>query len=588
MSIAIQGLSCAACKQAIPADGVTCGACSAPHHWPCFAGSGHCASCQNAKAPLPFGVAPLRSGTSALALFAAVVSLVAIGVTVVALPARAPVVQVAAERSDPPRPRIARPMEPVHLPPVSPPIPVMILPSVPPAPAAPAPLEPQWRATSKSRNESSMTRAPGRMNGFMNPGLLGDRPGDELRIVFDEVPVRTVFVQAEARPRVGAPTPLMLKAEGRRIGATKESWVPLGAHKLPPAGRRWFRLEAANRESFDLVRLTLEGTGATVNVQSFTGLEAQAPLGEAAECARACLVKRIEGDFAVLVSEKGLEARVPRAVLSARWIEGGATLGSPGGEIVVKLSRDGSVSVYDPRSNGMRSWGTQLSALGNVKRSNVLVENDELGTAWLNGVGAWSLLDRWQPPVVREIVYNAALETSAVLNEDGTVSVYQPQNNMGAQVTEFDNLDEVDAAALWFETGNGPISDFSARRQLARMRGGALGLQLRGGDTQSRSTRELARWLRQDVAEPFRKLVKSAHALAAGDRVWIGWRSSLQTFDNAGSLNVTMLDRDSIFLRSTERGEASVPEFELHRTFLPAVPAARVGQTLWFEPEMPR
>ena len=84
----IHGLSCAQCKAAITADGVTCAACSAPHHWPCYAGPGHCASCQAAKPPVPFGVAPMARGAQAWAVAAsgvAVLAAAAVAITAMGL-----------------------------------------------------------------------------------------------------------------------------------------------------------------------------------------------------------------------------------------------------------------------------------------------------------------------------------------------------------------------------------------------------------------------------------------------------------------------------------------------------------------------
>lgn len=578
MNLEIRGLSCASCKKDIPADGVTCAACTAPHHWPCYAGAGHCATCQSAKPPVPFCVAPRAAppGTGRAVMVGALVALMlgagALALVVVRENPVAPVqVAVQAPALDPAR---------IPLPPVPPRPPArrqFMPPPPPPDLAEPLPgtrvevrAQPERARTMlKTRGrriEARASKYPGRLQGYLQDAALSDSAGDQLELTLSE-PVRALFVSAEVRP--GAmPGPMALRARTQSKGA---GFADAGSFTVPPSGRRWYRLDA--QKPFDEVRLKLEGSGAALSFSSFAGL-LEKPAGEVIDASRVATVKALEGNDVVLASQKGATVKLPRNLFPPRGSDGAVSLASPDGNVILRMSRDGNVSVFDVRSAGVRSFGTHVLSLHG--QSPV---RDETGDAWIDAIGVWALLDRWHPANARDAAFSPALETTAVLNEDGSLALYRPNMSSPMQ-TEIEGLDELE---LMLGALDRPGDDvWTADRHRATMRLNQMGLTARRGEALSRSQRELVRFLREDVVPRFRKLVGPSRPIAAGDRCALTWRSNVFNYARMNGLTLTMLDRDVVVVRPTERATSS-PEIELPREFLPAAPAARVGQSLYLD-----
>ena len=577
----IQGLSCAQCKAAITADGVTCAACSAPHHWPCYAGSGHCASCQAAKPPVPFGVTPLAQGAHAW---------VAAGVAVLAAAGLAAALVSLSVVRNHPEPVVARA---VALAPAAP----APLPLPPPAAARFSfhALKEQVRAVMAARknlapakfepgDDARLVRYPGRLSGFLNTTVPDGAPPEVLELA--GTPVRSVFVEAEVRQGGGPPDPATILVEGRAPAsdAAPQHWFELAKNQAPPSGKRWYRMDAPSR--IDAVRVSFKGAGASLYLHTCVALMQEKPAGDVLQCAKATTIRSIDGTTAVLAGASGKTLKVPVELLVPGRSGGNVAVCAPRGALVARLSRDGQVSVFDPRNGMSRSWGTHVSSLHAAKQVQWLTAGNDAAPEWLNGPGAWTLLNGWQPPRMRDAIYSMPLEASAVLNEDGTATIYRPQTGMGMMVVDFEDVAEIAATLALVESSE--AAAYSPQRQRAQMRAGALGVA-NGYDHRapSHSQKELLRWLKEDVLPRFGKLSGPTPALRAGDRVWIGWRNAHTAWGYLGTLQITMLDRDAVFVRPAERGgpNLAMTELELPRELLPASPEPRVGQTLWLEPE---
>lgn len=553
MSGTIHGLSCAQCKSAITADGVTCAACSAPHHWPCFASAGHCASCQAAKPPMPFGVSPAPRGAPWLA--AAGMAAIVAATSVVLLASR----------------------------PVPPPVAVQ-----PPKPPSIRDLKEKVKAAFASRKtpvrpelgaDPRLAKYPGRLSGFLNTSVRADQPAV---VDLTGTPVKIAFLEAEVRLNGTAAKPTELVLEGRAQGR----WIALSRPVAPPSGHRFYRLESL--EAFDAVRVS-HATEAVLQLHTFVALLDAKPAGEVRDTARAATLKAIEGPTALLTSAGGHELKVPAELLVPGRANGNAAVCSPKGALVARLSREGQVNVFDPRSGMGHSWGTHVSSLHAARHVQWLMTGEDDGSGWVNGIAAWTLLSRWQPPRMREMVYSTALEATAVLNHDGTCTVYRPQSGMGLPVIDFDDVADVAAAVALTESPEMP--PYTPQRQRAQMRTGALGVPTPLAPRAfTRAQAELVRWLKEDVLPVFQKLAPAPLKLAAGDRVWVGWRNAHTSWGYQGTLQITMLDKQSVLTRPAERGSPhlSMAEIEVARDFLPEQPEPRVGQTIWLEPEAGR
>ena len=591
MQKGVQGLQCVSCRQEIAVDGVSCVACGAPHHTHCHREHGRCASCECAKTPAPFSIAigPPPSqlpGHVSVALFVMVLFLSLSHIIGGSLSPVGKTVLISGQLERPLGERSA-----------------FVSSRTADSKVATRRLDSQRRSwagdatlgTGRSSRASildlrtrqgdlRMTRGPGRISGYVNADLSCAKTGKWFELSFGEGRFTDLFLCLDSR-KVRSTAPLqrvrvetsLSRATADQVLEDAAAWKPHRDLVLNRSRLRWYRIHGA--QPFNRARVAFSTEEGDVRISRFVALEETPPPGRVVECHRLFTVTKLNGQRATLATDTGSHVQLPVRYLSFSIVPDVVAIGCPESNVLLRQGRDGAIGLV--HLDGRCSWGFDLGSIaspnGVSSASRSLSPREK---EWLEGIGSWTLLSRWNPaePIYQTV--DDSIETGFVLYSDGRVEVVWPDGGGPLSLASVDEFSELlDCARLrstFGKEGAASVS-YKVRRWEHALRRDLLAP---GG----RAEKEFIRFASDIVLPAIKAFVKPGSAIAVGDRYAMMSRRPFSfSREREGSLKIVMIEKSSVVVRG--EGLQTVCDFEemdLPQSVLPPAPILHVGDELVF------